>query len=398
MQLKVWQVLALKLFAFSPSGSLVMKRPAADTMKRPSAADTKRTKHEAKEEEVEEQREEEEEEESLPLTESALKDHTKFMEEVGKLDEKPFSLAFSKLPEKQQQCLWKKFEWSRRAVDLDNAYKRETQGSGSMVRKRNLLRSWALDGGKCDKIFRKAMQSIALEKKHGVEKEWYSKKKMEDELGVEEMTARLKAGTLKWRRNPEDTRFFQFQKLAEKEATMLTKVKGGSREVKGTASKDELLAFDHLMLEDLNEDDFVLGLGDGEEEEEFEGINKDLAKAMGLKNNKDPKSPKKDKENKWAALSQVDESDGKKQINQRVMKFKTELTKDLASLEAGVFSLREQKGDKALVKAVLVTQEQAKKALKVVTNLLASKSGKSSVASGLSEALAELQLAKALKA
>lgn len=95
---------------------------------------------------------------SLPLTESALKDHTKFMEEVGKLDEKQFSLAFSKLPEKQQQCLWKKFEWSRRAVDLDNAYKRETQGSGSMVRKRNLLRSWALDGGKCDKIFRKAMK------------------------------------------------------------------------------------------------------------------------------------------------------------------------------------------------------------------------------------------------
>ena len=187
---------------------------------------------------------------------------------------------------------------------------------------------------------------------------------------------------------------------------MLTKVKGGSREVKGTASKDEQLAFDHLTLEDLNEDDFVLGLGDGEEEEEFEGINKDLAKAMGLKNNKDPKSPKKDKEDKWAVLSQVDESDGKKQINQRVMKFKTELTKDLASLEAGVFSLREQKGDKALVKAVLVTQEQAKKALKVVTNLLASKSGKSSVASGPSEALAalkdckakKLQLAKALKA
>ena len=215
MQLKVWQVLALKLFAFSPSGSLVMQRPAADTMKRPSAADTKRTKHEAKEEEVEEQREEEEEE-SLPLTESALKDHTKFMEEVGKLDEKQFSLAFSKLPEKQQQCLWKKFEWSRRAVDLDNAYKRETQGSGSMVRKRNLLRSWALDGGKCGKMFRKATQSIALEKKHGVEKEWYSKKKMEDELGVEEMTARLKAGTLKWRRNPEDTRVLPVPKAGRK--------------------------------------------------------------------------------------------------------------------------------------------------------------------------------------
>ena len=43
----------------------------------------------------------------------------------------------------------------------------------------------------------KAFARITLEKKHGVEKTWLSKKQMEDELGLDEMKARLAARTLR---------------------------------------------------------------------------------------------------------------------------------------------------------------------------------------------------------
>ena len=65
-----------------------------------------------------------------------------------------------------------------------------------------------MDGAKCNKNNRGAMLKIGLHKSHGVEKHWISKKKWEEELGLEEMKSRLAAGTLKWRKNPEDPRFY----------------------------------------------------------------------------------------------------------------------------------------------------------------------------------------------
>ena len=82
---------------------------------------------------------------------------------------------------------------------------------------------WCLDGGKC--------ATVTLDKSSGLEKQWYSLSKMEDEIGVEEMLLRLIAGTLKYRKNPEDPKFYQFQKLSEKEATWLTKTKQARKEV-----------------------------------------------------------------------------------------------------------------------------------------------------------------------
>ena len=132
-----------------------------------------------------------------------------FIQEASKLNltDSEFEKALGKLPEKQQQCLWKKFEGSRKATAAEEQYKKETTGTGSLAKKKKLLRSWCFDGGKCSEIYKSSLAMICLEKNHGVEKEWLSKKKMEDELGTEEMKARLTAGTLRWRRNPEDGRF-----------------------------------------------------------------------------------------------------------------------------------------------------------------------------------------------
>ena len=396
-----------------PAG--VLKRPAG-LLKRPAGAaepPSKKSKKEEeepeeeegqedKEEEEEEQDEEEDEEEEekvkLPLTKKALENHQKFLEESHKLSDKQFEQALSKLPEGQQQSLWKKFEQSRKSQQMDGQYKKETVGAGSLARKKKLLRSWCLDGGKCDKCYKKAFATITLDKSSGLEKEWYSKKKMEDEIGVDEMRARLKAGTLKYRKNPEDPRFYQFQKLSEKEATWLTKTKQARKEVVADGTKEEAIKFDKLMLEDLTEQDFDLEYG-GSESEGSE-LDKDLAKAMGIQGDKDKEKDKdkKKKEDKWAKMSQVSEKDTKNQVGAKLLAFKVEVTKDLAALEALCFSLKEQGGDKALLKDIAQSQKTGSGILDSLKQCQAKKGArKDTLVDTLAKACTYLKELKSLK-
>ena len=360
---------------------------------------------EEEEEEQEEEEEEEEEQEDSPpkkLTKKALQDHQEFLKQAGdlQLSNTEFEEALQKLPEKQQQCLWKKFEGSRKAARVEEDYKKETTGTGALARKKKLLRSWCLDGCKVSEMYRSAIAAISLEKQHGVEKEWLSKKRMEDELGPDEMKQRLQAGTLRWRRNPEDGRFFQFQKLSEKEATIVKKQKKAKNEATGSATKKDLVSFESLMLEEVNEDDFVLGAED-EEMSETEGMDKELAKAMGIKSKTEDKEKKEKNQNKdkWAALSEVGNSTKQGEIEEKLMKFKTEISKDMAALEAGAFALNKEKGDKVLLKSVLSAKKKASDCLDDLTKLLSKKSAKKDlVVPALTKALACLKEGKALKA
>ena len=145
----------------------------------------------------------EDEERNVALSKEALANHEKFLKELAKkeeMSEKDFSQALAKLPEKQVQLLWKKFEASRKSSDQDKKYKEETNGAGSVAKKKSLLLSWAMDGAKCDKHYKGA--KLGLDKSHGVERAWVSKKKCEEDLGLEEMKLRLSAGTLKWEEEP----------------------------------------------------------------------------------------------------------------------------------------------------------------------------------------------------
>jgi hypothetical protein len=388
-----------------------MKRPASQ--KRPATSLQKTaSKRGKKDEQVEQEGEEEEPKEedeeeqgqkskTLPLTQKALKDHQAFLTEASKLSAEQFDKAFAKLPEQQQQSLWKRFEGSRKSVGRDEEYKQETTGTGSQLRKKHLLRSWCMDGGKCSERYRKAFASITLEKKHGVEKTWLSKKQMEDELGMDEMKARLAARTLRWRRNPEDGRFFQFQKLSEKEATYVNKSKSSKVEAVGEAAAKDLVTFDQMMLEQVDEDDFVLGAE--EDASETEGIDKDLAKVMGLKDKE--KKEKKEKDDKWAKLSQVGDGTKTDEIQEKLMKFKTEISKDVATLDGGEFALKKN-GEKTPLKHVQAVKKKAGASLDEITKLMAKKGAKKEVVAVLTKALsclkeckaAKLQLSKALKA
>ena len=113
-----------------------MKRPAA--LKKPANSQSKKSKVKEENGECEEEPEqvEQEEEEQTPLTKKALTDHQAFPQESANLSDKQFAAALAKLPEKQQQCLWKKFEASRKASGWEDKYKKEVTGSGSLVRKK----------------------------------------------------------------------------------------------------------------------------------------------------------------------------------------------------------------------------------------------------------------------
>ena len=383
-----------------------MKRPAA--LRKPATSQSEKKKPKLEEEvsqepeEVEKEKEQEEEEgkkekngvgKPAALTKKALEDHQAFLQEASKLSDKEFQEALGKLPGKQQQCLWKKFEASRKSSGWEEKYKQETTGAGSMVRKKNLLRSWCLDGGKCSEMYKKAFASISLERSHGVEKEWISKKKMEEELGLEEMKARIEAGTLKWRRNPEDVRFFQFQKLSEKEALAVKKSQGATRTASASASLKDMVSFDQLMGEDVDEEDFGFG---AEEGSGTEGMDKDLAKALGLKESKGKDNTNK-KADKWAELSQVQDGSRAGEIEEKLVKFKTEISKDLASLEGGAFALAKKGGDKGLQKAVKSAKQKAQEVLGELEKLLGKKGAKREVVAVLSKALTTLKECKAVK-
>jgi len=119
-----------------------------------------------------------------------------------------------------------------------------------------------------------------------------------------------------------------------------------------------------------------------------------LAKAMGIKNTAEEKEKKKKAKDKWAALSEVGKNEKQGEIEEKLVKFKTEIAKDMAALEAGAWSLQKQGGDEALLKNVLSADS-----LSELTKLLEKKSAKRElVVPALTKALACLKEGKALKA
>ena len=81
------------------------------------------------------------------------------------------------------------------------------------------------------------------------------------------------------------------------------------------------------------------------------------------------------------------------QLKERLVLFKAELTKDLASVEAALFSIGQKAQHKALVKKVQESQKNGQAALKQVTAHLAGKTGaKTELAKVLTQACTALKI------
>ena len=158
-------------------------------------------------------------------------------------------------------------------------------------------------------------------------------------------------------------------------------------------TKEEAIKFDKLMLEDLTEQDFDLEYGGSESE--GDELDKDLAKAMGIQGDKEKE--KKKKEDKWAKMSQVSDTDTQNKVGEKLVAFKTEVTKDLAALEALCFTLKDQGGDKALLKDIAQSQKKGSGILDSLKKCQAKKGAKDYLVDTLAKACTYLKDLKSLK-
>ena len=188
-----------------------MKRPAAGVLKRPAK-----------------QAKTEENMEPPPLTEKAVKEHEKFLQEMAKkkdLSQEDFDQALAKLPANTSQMLWKAFEANRKETGTEGEYKEASSGTGQMKKKRALLRGWCMDKGQPGDCYRKMLTSVSLTKKSGLDTKWLTKQEALQKWGKDELSDRLQKGTIQARRNPLDKSYWEFKAIVQKESTFATKNK-----------------------------------------------------------------------------------------------------------------------------------------------------------------------------
>ena len=320
-----------------------LKRPASQTpkgkgksLKRPAAAQEQEKVEPDPEMEEEEEQAEDPETEPTKLTKKALKDHNKFLEEAGSLDEANFLKALSKLEPKAAQKLWKKFQNSRKAEGQEEEYQEAMKhGAGSLDRKRKLLFNWVQSDKTCGDRYREYIQKISLVKTEGVKQKWLTSQQALATYGKEELWSRVKSGTILARRCPQDSRFWEFRSCQEMSRTEVTKAKETNVKAEGKMDKAMALEYHNMDWGALVEDDWEVTIGDEEAEEE--DPTKELAKALGLrlpkeKESKDEKD-KPGKQKEWE-LAKVSKDDTKETILDKIMKFKAEMEKDKSQLDS----------------------------------------------------------------
>eukprot|EP00434_Breviolum_minutum_P018828 symbB.v1.2.016607.t1/scaffold1266.1/size127780/2 len=253
-----------KVMKASPKVMKAAKKPAVSAMSKPAAKDREKAPLPEKEkaaEEGEEGEEEEGEEDCVvdpKLTAKNVKTHQQLLSSklcsAAEIDK-----AIGKLPQKEQQILWKKFEKERLLAGEDGKYKDNTKGLGSQQKKHKLLRSFVMDGGMLGKNYKTAMLTFEKTEEKGGETKFNTWKQQVDKYGKAEALARLKAGTMKFRKSPTDSRFLEFADQTEyyKWSTSKKQQVAYSTD-KHKAEKDDWLSMENLALDDVGESSFGL--------------------------------------------------------------------------------------------------------------------------------------------
>ena len=122
-------------------------------------------------EKEEEEQEEEKAKDAKPakkhpkLSKEALENHHKFVQEAARkgLSQDAIDQEMKRASSKTQMSLWKAFESSRLAEGEQEGFlKASGSGVGSQKKKRRMLSSWIMDGGKCTKHYKQAIQTFTL--------------------------------------------------------------------------------------------------------------------------------------------------------------------------------------------------------------------------------------------
>ena len=327
----------------------------------------------------------------VKLTEQAVADHNKFCQEAQGMSVEDFEVALGQLDSKASMRLWKAFEVNRKATGEEEAYQQAcAKGTGALKKKRQLLFGWIVDGQKTGENFKTWMETVTLKRSKGVTETWLTKHQALAHWGAEELKQRVKTGTILARRDPADKNFWQFRSLTEQSKTEVERLKSSGVQSKQKADKKAVAEMSNLKgLEDFTEEDFVPGFASEESEgEDDDELPPGLAEALGDK--------KKKKKDKWEVMSQVKDGEGSRKLKDRLLAFKTELSKDIAILEAKLCS-----GKGSVAKPVLKdgekSLEKSQAALKGICKLLKDGGKKASAATVLQNAFEALKEIKAKK-
>ena len=170
-------------------------------------------------------------------------------------------------------------------------------------------------------------------------------------------------------------------------------------------------AIDGLRLEEIKESDMEIGDCSTEEEsDDNQDLDPDLKKALKIKD-KNEKNPEKDKANKkenaWEVASRVGDKESSADIKTKLLKFKTELMKDVAVVEQKIHELKQTcPKEKSLLKDAMKSTEAGKKHHEKLDKMARTKFSKHEAACQLKEAhkvlleikTTKMRLLKALKA
>ena len=194
-----------------------------------------------------------------PFNLDKVKTHEALLEAKGWTADKLHE-CFKKLPEAEQQKVWKLFERSRKAQGWQEQWSSQASGPGSNKKKNDLLRGWLKDGGQCASYFRSASLQLQHLSEDKIAVSWITWKQTLKKFGKEEALARLKKGTLKYRKSKTDSRFLEFAEVLESSSHVKSRLRNTSVGGQGKGvSKKMLKDMEELKLEDLEAEDFGLG-------------------------------------------------------------------------------------------------------------------------------------------
>eukprot|EP00435_Cladocopium_sp_Y103_P037954 s1771_g10.t1 len=164
-----------------------------------------------------------------------------------------------------------------------------------------------MDKQSCGQTYRETLHTMGIVKRSGVKEKWLTQEEAIAKYGKNELAERVTST--------------------------------GEEKTK----KETMLDFNNMSLENLHDSDFEVGAND-EDSDENNALPQDLAKVLGVKNGKDKKDDKdKEKESKantWELESKISAGTSAKDLQEKLVKFKSEITKDVANLEMKAMEIK----------------------------------------------------------
>lgn len=157
-----------------------------------------------------------------------------------------------KLSDKEQMCLWKKFESQRKQDGTDGQYRTAVSGCGMKKKSLTCLKAYLKTGGNTkDALFQDLVTKVYATKAHEEKEVRQPLNYMLQRYGMKELKARVLAGTIDCRKNPYDPRFPEFRELLESSSRKITHENSSQVKTTKKASSKDFYALANMDLQEL---------------------------------------------------------------------------------------------------------------------------------------------------